>query len=593
MSSERMFETEADEKEMPLDKGKGPGAEELTPIKDPSPGQELPARQDLPPRKDSSPSQELPAGQDLPPSRDPSPSQELPPGQDLPPSKDPSPIQELPPGQDLPPSRDPSPSQELPPGQDLPPRKDSSLGQEAAPGPESPSGEDTAIRQEPPQSPETSTSKSSPLHQGSPPTTELPSCQDLPAGQESTPSQDPLLSQEPPVIPEPPASVQNLPPSQESPPSQGSPPEKAPDGQAISSGELAAATAAVPPASRPNFVIPEVRLDSAYSQQDGAHGGSSGEDEDAGEGEEGEEEEEDEEEDTSDDNYGDRSEAKRSSLIETGQGAEGGFSLRVQNSLRRRTHSEGSLLQEARGPCFASDTTLNCSDVEGTASTWAIPSPRTLKKELGRNGGSMHHLSLFFTGHRKMSGTDLGDDDEASRKRKSKNIAKDMKNKLAIFRRRNESPGAPPASKTDKTTKSFKPTSEEALKWSESLEKLLLHKYGLEVFQAFLRTEFSEENLEFWLACEDFKKVKSQSKMAAKAKKIFAEFIAIQACKEVNLDSYTREHTKDNLQSVTRGCFDLAQKRIFGLMEKDSYPRFLRSDLYLDLINQKKMSPPL
>uniref|UniRef100_A0A8D2DP84 Regulator of G-protein signaling 3 n=1 Tax=Sciurus vulgaris TaxID=55149 RepID=A0A8D2DP84_SCIVU len=195
---------------------------------------------------------------------------------------------------------------------------------------------------------------------------------------------------------------------------------------------------------------------------------------------------------------------------------------------------------------------------------------------------------------RKMSGTDVtGDDDEACQKRKSKNLAKDVKNKLAIFRRRNESPGAQPGGKTDKMMKSFKPTSEEALKWSESLEKLLLHKYGLTVFQAFLRTEFSEENLEFWLACEDFKKVKSQSKMTAKAKKIFAEFIAIQACKEVNLDSYTREHTKDNLQSVTRGCFDLAQKRIFGLMEKDSYPRFLRSDLYLDLINQKKMSPPL
>ncbi|XP_055127361.1 regulator of G-protein signaling 3 isoform X6 [Symphalangus syndactylus] len=194
----------------------------------------------------------------------------------------------------------------------------------------------------------------------------------------------------------------------------------------------------------------------------------------------------------------------------------------------------------------------------------------------------------------KMSGADtVGDDDEASRKRKSKNLAKDMKNKLGIFRRRNESPGAPPVGKADKMMKSFKPTSEEALKWGESLEKLLVHKYGLAVFQAFLRTEFSEENLEFWLACEDFKKVKSQSKMASKAKKIFAEYIAIQACKEVNLDSYTREHTKDNLQSVTRGCFDLAQKRIFGLMEKDSYPRFLRSDLYLDLINQKKMSPPL
>ncbi|XP_074149750.1 regulator of G-protein signaling 3 isoform X10 [Sminthopsis crassicaudata] len=171
--------------------------------------------------------------------------------------------------------------------------------------------------------------------------------------------------------------------------------------------------------------------------------------------------------------------------------------------------------------------------------------------------------------------------------------AKDMKNRLGIFRRRNDSPGGNVAGKADKGMKSLKPTSEEALKWGESLEKLLLHKYGLAVFRAFLRTEFSEENLEFWLACEDFKKVKSQSKMASKAKKIFSEYIAIQACKEVNLDSYTRDHTKDNLQNVTRGCFDLAQKRIYGLMEKDSYPRFLRSELYLDLINQKKLSPPL
>lgn len=57
---------------------------------------------------------------------------------------------------------------------------------------------------------------------------------------------------------------------------------------------------------------------------------------------------------------------------------------------------------------------------------------------------------------------------------------------------------------------------------------------GLAAFRAFLRTEFSEENLEFWLACEEYKKVKSQSKMVSKAKKIFAEYIAIQSCKEVS-----------------------------------------------------------
>ncbi|XP_063552745.1 regulator of G-protein signaling 3 isoform X13 [Gorilla gorilla gorilla] len=536
-----MFETEADEKrEMALEEGKGPGAEDSPPSKEPSPGQELPPGQDLPPNKDS------PSGQEPAPSQEPLSR------------KDSATSEGSPPGPDAPPSKDVPPCQEPPPAQDLSP------------------------------------------------------CQDLPAGQESLPHQDPLLTKDLPAIQESP--TQDLPPCQDLPPSQVSLPAKALTEDTMSSGDLLAATGDPPAAPRPAFVIPEVRLDSTYSQKAGAEQGCSGDEEDAEEAEEveeGEEGEEDEDEDTSDDNYGERSEAKRSSMIETGQGAEGGLSLRVQNSLRRRTHSEGSLLQEPRGPCFASDTTLHCSDGEGATSTWGMPSPSTLKKELGRNGGSMHHLSLFFTGHRKagvpgrpdcivsvfspqMSGADtVGDDDEASRKRKSKNLAKDMKNKLGIFRRRNESPGAPPAGKADKMMKSFKPTSEEALKWGESLEKLLVHKYGLAVFQAFLRTEFSEENLEFWLACEDFKKVKSQSKMASKAKKIFAEYIAIQACKEVNLDSYTREHTKDNLQSVTRGCFDLAQKRIFGLMEKDSYPRFLRSDLYLDLINQKKMSPPL
>nr|XP_010334235.2 regulator of G-protein signaling 3 isoform X7 [Saimiri boliviensis boliviensis] len=491
-----------------------------------------------------------------------------------------------------PPSKEPSPGKELPPEQDLPPKKDSSSGQEPTPAQEPLSSNNSATCEDSPPGPDALPSKDAPPCQDPPPAQDLSPCQDLPAGQEPLPHQDPLLTKDLPAAQEPP--TQDLPPCQDLPPSQVSLPAKALIEETTSSGDLLAATGDPPAASRPAFVIPEVRLDSTYSQEAGAEQGSSGDENAEEEGEEGEEGEEDEDEDTSDDNYGERSEVKRSSMIETGQGAEGGLSLRVQNSLRRRTHSEGSLLQEPRGTCFASDTTLHCSDGEGAASTWAMPSPSTLKKELGRNGGSMHHLSLFFTGHRKISGADTaGDDDEASRKRKSKNLAKDMKNKLGLFRRRNESPGAPPAGKADKMMKSFKPTSEEALKWGESLEKLLLHKYGLAVFQAFLRTEFSEENLEFWLACEDFKKVKSQSKMAAKAKKIFAEYIAIQACKEVNLDSYTREHTKDNLQSVTRGCFDLAQKRIFGLMEKDSYPRFLRSDLYLDLINQKKMSPPL
>ncbi|KAM6237436.1 regulator of G-protein signaling 3 isoform 3-T3 [Spheniscus humboldti] len=350
------------------------------------------------------------------------------------------------------------------------------------------------------------------------------------------------------------------------------------------------------PSSLPAFVIPELRLDSTFSQSMAGMAGSTTDDEEDEEDDDEEDEDEEDAEEDSDEHYLERNEAKRSSMIET-SGCQPVYTLSVQSSLRRRTHSEGSLLQEAKSHCFTSDTTLNCSDSQGTKGHWALPSPRTLKKELAKNGGSIHQLTLLFSGHRKLSGANpecsCDEGDETSRKKRSRNLAKDMKNRLGIFRRRNESPGANPSGKLDKVLKSLKPTPEEALKWGDSLEKLLLHKYGLAAFRAFLRTEFSEENLEFWLACEEFKKIKSQSKMVSKAKKIFAEYIAIQSCKEVNLDSYTRDHTKENLQNITRSCFDLAQKRIYGLMEKDSYPRFLRSDLYLDIINQKKASSPL
>lgn len=56
---------------------------------------------------------------------------------------------------------------------------------------------------------------------------------------------------------------------------------------------------------------------------------------------------------------------------------------------------------------------------------------------------------------------------------------------------------------------------------------------GLAVFRHFLRSEFSEENLDFWLAVERFKKTHPVSKMAAKAAKIYDEFISTSAGRQV------------------------------------------------------------
>ncbi|XP_061478104.1 regulator of G-protein signaling 8-like isoform X2 [Rhineura floridana] len=130
---------------------------------------------------------------------------------------------------------------------------------------------------------------------------------------------------------------------------------------------------------------------------------------------------------------------------------------------------------------------------------------------------------------------------------------------------------------------SLRPTPEEAQEWAESLEKLLLHPYGRSAFRAFLESEFSEENLDFWLACEEYRKLRGCDKLQDCARKIYDQYITIQAPKEVNLDSQTRDVTNRNILLPTRSCFEQAQRRIFGLMEKDSYPRFLRSLVYLAL----------
>nr|KAF6397831.1 regulator of G protein signaling 4 [Rousettus aegyptiacus] len=132
---------------------------------------------------------------------------------------------------------------------------------------------------------------------------------------------------------------------------------------------------------------------------------------------------------------------------------------------------------------------------------------------------------------------------------------------------------------------------EEVKRWAESLENLISHECGLAAFRAFLQSEHSEENIDFWLSCEDYKKITSPSKLSARAEKIYREFVSSQAPKEVNLDARARAETSRGLQQPTRTCFDAAQRQVLQLLEEDSYPRFLRSHFYLQLAGPSGRGP--
>ncbi|KAI7809312.1 regulator of G-protein signaling 21 isoform X1 [Triplophysa rosa] len=116
--------------------------------------------------------------------------------------------------------------------------------------------------------------------------------------------------------------------------------------------------------------------------------------------------------------------------------------------------------------------------------------------------------------------------------------------------------------------------------WGESIENLLCSKSGQMAFQEFLKSEYSEENILFWLACEEYKKITSVPEMISMANQIYTEFVQTESPRQVNIDSGTRTKITNNISEPNLNSFDTAQKMIFSLMARDCYPRFLKSDIY-------------
>ncbi|KAF0047220.1 hypothetical protein F2P81_000853 [Scophthalmus maximus] len=103
---------------------------------------------------------------------------------------------------------------------------------------------------------------------------------------------------------------------------------------------------------------------------------------------------------------------------------------------------------------------------------------------------------------------------------------------------------------------------------------------GQKAFWYFLKSEFCEENLDFWLACQEFQTCDSPEELTRRAASIYEEFIGDESPRQVNIDFYTREIISQSLQQPSPSCFVVAQKKIYSLMENGSFPRFIQSENY-------------
>ncbi|EGT43398.1 hypothetical protein CAEBREN_09269 [Caenorhabditis brenneri] len=131
------------------------------------------------------------------------------------------------------------------------------------------------------------------------------------------------------------------------------------------------------------------------------------------------------------------------------------------------------------------------------------------------------------------------------------------------------------------------PCREDVRQWEKSFECLLNNKFGCALFRHILRKEFSDETNDFFIDCEEFRKMrKGKRSTKQKAIEIYSEFVAEHSPKEVNLDSDTRAATlaavEGDASRTPSTWLRTASNSLCRRTRTDGC--FLRDRLFLDLL---------
>uniref|UniRef100_A0A8B9LPB4 Regulator of G protein signaling 7a n=1 Tax=Astyanax mexicanus TaxID=7994 RepID=A0A8B9LPB4_ASTMX len=135
------------------------------------------------------------------------------------------------------------------------------------------------------------------------------------------------------------------------------------------------------------------------------------------------------------------------------------------------------------------------------------------------------------------------------------------------------------------------PTQSRVKRWGFGMDEVLKDPAGREQFLKFLESEFSSENLRFWLAVQELKR-RPIREVPTRVQEIWQEFLAPGAPSAINVDSKSYDKTTQNVKDPGRYAFEDAQEHIYKLMKSDSYSRFIRSSAYQELLQAKKKVKP-
>eukprot|EP00002_Diphylleia_rotans_P006272 TRINITY_DN1562_c0_g1_i7.p1 TRINITY_DN1562_c0_g1~~TRINITY_DN1562_c0_g1_i7.p1 ORF type:complete len:532 (+),score=106.91 TRINITY_DN1562_c0_g1_i7:53-1648(+) len=136
-------------------------------------------------------------------------------------------------------------------------------------------------------------------------------------------------------------------------------------------------------------------------------------------------------------------------------------------------------------------------------------------------------------------------------------------------------------------------TVDEVLSWAQNLRALISSKAGLETFRAFLISEHSIENLDFYQEIFVFRKGNVEERNVL-FEHLYRTYVMQKASLQVNLSGSVRSEMNDWIEKnplddnmervVPLTIFDRAQAEIFDLIESDSYKRFIKSSFFQDAL---------
>lgn len=134
------------------------------------------------------------------------------------------------------------------------------------------------------------------------------------------------------------------------------------------------------------------------------------------------------------------------------------------------------------------------------------------------------------------------------------------------------------------------------MKWAENLNHLLEDIDGVQLFKQFLENEdFGCYSVNFWFACEGLKKkcAEDLDSIYNIVRAIYKKYIKTD--KLPCISEVTRHYIHEKLQkrsfATDQGIFDVAQNEVEEHMRKNTYPLFLKSDLFVQYIQKGGESP--